>query len=171
MKNENGRQTMFIIPVKYSFTVRDGQASTLTSKKRRKKKTLHLVQSHCIWCACGCACECVGVCVHAHLSACVYELFVSPPQALGCWVCSLKRLCFCCHLFLPLSLFLTHIQILSISVVSLYHSPSPSICIPLSMLDHNWFQRTRQNVGGVSHSQPFTSSTGNDLMLLEREAG
>ncbi len=101
---------------------------TLTSKKRRKK-TLHLVQSHgrlvCLWmCECVSLCACVCVCVCAHLSACVYELFVSPPQALGCWVCSLKRLCFCCHLSLPLSVFLTQTLSTSVLSVRLYHSPS-----------------------------------------------
>lgn len=81
-------------------------------KVKGKKKTLHLVQSHrrllCLW-----MCECVSlyICVCASVW-CVYELFVSPPQALGCWVCSLKRLCFCCHLSLcfslPLCFSLTH---------------------------------------------------------------
>lgn len=45
-----------------------------------------------------------GACARVHLSAFVYELFVCAPQALGCWVCSLKRLCFCCHPSLSLSL-------------------------------------------------------------------
>lgn len=73
---------------------------TLTSKKRRKKRLFTLCNHTGIWCACGC----VNVCVCAHLSACVHELFVSPPQALSCWVCSLKRLCFCCHPSLSCSL-------------------------------------------------------------------
>lgn len=64
---------MFIIPVKYSSTARDGQASTsLTSKRRRKKRTLHLVQSHSLWCACGCVSVCASVCV----SVCVSYLWV-----------------------------------------------------------------------------------------------
>lgn len=66
----------------------------------------------CLWmCECVCICLCAGVC----------ELFVSPPQALGCWVCSLKRLCFCCHLSPPprLSRFLTPSLILCTSVLFL----------------------------------------------------
>lgn len=95
-------------------------------RAEEEKKTLHLVQSHrllvCFW-------MCESVCVCTHLSACVYELFVSPPQALGCWVCSLKRLCFCCHLSLPVPVFLPHIQTLPASLffcLCLYHAPSPS---------------------------------------------
>lgn len=115
MRNENGRQTMFI-PVKYSSTTRDEHLYTHI-KEKEKKRTLHLVQSHGIWCACGC----VSMCMRTHLSACVYELFVSPPQPLGCWVCSLKRLCFLlpCHSPSLLSLSVSHIQILSTSVLSL----------------------------------------------------
>lgn len=130
MKNENGRQTMIIIPVKYSSTVRDGQVSaTLTSKKRVGGGggdsspcaiTQHLM---CSW-----MCRCVRVRVHP--SACVYELFASPPQALGCWVCSLKRLCFCCHLFLPLS----HSR--SLSVCSCCVSVSSTISAHLYPIIH-----------------------------------
>lgn len=146
-------------------------------KEKAKKKTLHLVQSHrrlvCSW-MCKCASLCVCAC--AHLSACVYELFVSPPQALGCWVCSLKRLCFCCHLSASLSLCVSHSHSDSVYLCFVCVSVSftislLSICVPLSTLYHNCFQRTRQNAGGLSHSQPLTSSAGNDLMLFEREAG
>lgn len=160
---------MFIIPVKYSSTARDGQASTsLTSKRRRKKRTLHLVQSHSFWCACGCASVCASVCVpvcvsylwvhlrhwaagYAALKGCVSAAISPPPVSL---VFSLP-VSFCVLLF----------------CFCLYGSPSPSICIPLSVLYHHWFLRTGRNVGGASRSQPFTSSTGSGLMLLEREAG
>lgn len=74
------------------------------------------------------------MCVCMHLSPCVYELFASPPQALSCWVCSLKRLCFCCHppllpsFCLTLSVFFFLLTLFSSSVLSvrLHHAPSLS---------------------------------------------
>lgn len=118
-----------------------------------------------------------GACARVHLSAFVYELFVCAPQALGCWVCSLKRLCFCCHpslsLSFPLCVSRSHLDSPTCFVCRLYRSPSP-FCP--SVFHYQCFiiivgKSTRRNVGGLSHSQPFTSSTGNDLMLFKREAG
>lgn len=169
MENENGRQTMFIIPLRYSSTARDGQVcTTLSHQREREKRALHLVQSHgrlvCLW-----MCKCVSMLVCEHLSACVYELFVSLPQALGCWVCSLKRLCFCCHLSHSPSLSVSHSDSVYLCYVCLYHSLSVlSVCIPLWTFYRNCFQRTQQN---VTRSKPLASSTANDLMLFEREAG
>lgn len=157
MKNENGRQTMFIIPLRYSSTARDGRASTPLSHQRKGEKkdsSPCAITQRLVWAR-------VCVCVCAHLSACVYELFVSPPQALGCWVCSLKRLCFCCHLSPCLSLCVSHFHSDSVYLCFVCVSVSLpisalSVCIPLSMLYHNCFQKTRRNAGAVSHS--FTAS-------------
>lgn len=81
----------------------------------------------------------INVCVCMHLSMC--ELFVCPPQALGCWVCSLKRLCFCCHPSLPPSPPLTRtLFFLSFSVSASFAVSLQYICIPLSMLYHNCWQ-------------------------------
>lgn len=91
-------------------------------KEEEKKRLFTLCNHTGVWCACGC----VNVCVCAHLSACVYELFVSPPQALSCWVCSLKRLCFCCHPSLLLPVFSCSHSASSVLSACLYHSPSPS---------------------------------------------
>lgn len=151
---------------------RDGQACTpLSHQREREKRALHLVQSHrrlvCLW-----MCKCVSMFVCEHLCACVYELFVSLPQALGCWVCSLKRLCFCCHLSHSPSLCFSLRLCLPLLCLSVCIIPSVlSVCIPLWTLYRNCFQRTQLNVGGVSRSKPLTSSTANDLMLFEREAG
>lgn len=143
-----------------------------THIKEEEEKRLFTLCNHMgVWCACGCVNVCACVC--AHLSACLYELFVSPPQALGCWVCSLKRLCFCCHLPLSRSVFLTHtLTLFYLCFVSLSVSFTISllsICNPLSIVVI--IVRNKAKFRGVSHLQPFTSSTGNDLMLFEREAG
>lgn len=159
---------MFIIPVRYSSTARDGRASTTLPHQRKggKKETLHLVQSHgrlvCLW-----MCERVSLCVCAHLSVCVYELFVSPPQALGCWVCSLKRLCFCCHLSLSLSVSRSLSACLSHSVHLCFVCASVSfaisalsICAPLSALYRNCFskghgQKKKKNARRSASSAAF----------------
>lgn len=71
-----------------------------------------------------------GACARVHLSAFVYELFVCAPQALGCWVCSLKRLCFCCHPSLSLSLCLP-------LCVSRSHSDSPTSVLSAVCIAHH----------------------------------
>lgn len=76
------------------------------------------------------------LCVHMHLHACVHELFVNPPQALSCWVCSLKRLCFCCHPSLPPFFPCSSFTPLPSSVFSVYLHHSPSLCC-LSVF-HYW---------------------------------
>lgn len=87
----------------------------------------------CIW-----ICKCV--CAHMHLSPCVFELFASPPQALSCWVCSLKRLCFCYHPPPPPSVHSLSgfsLILFSPSVLSarLHHSPSLSSVHLCSIID------------------------------------
>lgn len=75
------------------------------------------------------------------------------PQALGCWVCSLKRLCFCCHpslsLSFPLCVSRSHLDSPTCFVCRLYRSPSP-FCP--SVFHYQCFiiivgKSTRRNVG------------------------
>lgn len=165
---------MFIIPLRYSSTARDDRASTTLShqrKEEKKKKALHLVQSHGrLVCLCMCESVRARICLHV----CMSYLWVHLRQRAagyaalkGCVSAAISislSLCFSLTLRLFLLVCIVCVSVsLTISVLS--------ICIPLSMLYHYCFQRTRPNVRGVSHSQPFTSSTGNDLMLFEREAG
>lgn len=85
---KNGKRAMFIIPVKHSSAVRDDCCTRVRAEERwgGGARTLHPVQSYSIWRTCGCvvASEAAHMCACAHLSACVHELFASPPQALGC---------------------------------------------------------------------------------------
>lgn len=108
-----------------------------------------------------------------HLSPC--ELFVSPPQALSCWVCSLKRLCFYCHPSPLLCVFL------SLSVSHLHSFPphiffffcclhqSPSLLCP-SVFHYRCFfiivGEAKENVASLFHSQPFTSAQAMTLCYL-----
>lgn len=91
---KNGKRAVFIIPVKHSSAVRDDCCTRVRAEERwglgwgwgGGARTLHPVQSYSIWRTRGCvvASEAARMCACAHLSACVHELFVSPPQALGC---------------------------------------------------------------------------------------
>lgn len=119
--------------------------SHIKNKEGKKTERIFTLCNHtAVWRA--------GGCVNVRACICVYELFVSPPQALGCWVCSLKRLCFCCHVSLsPLCVFLTGARTLSTSVLSarLHHSPSP---VRPSVFHYRCFiiivgKSTRQNAG------------------------
>jgi len=73
MKNENGRQTIFIIPLRYSSTARDGRASaTLTSKERRKGDSSPCAITRAFGVLVDvqmCDPVCVCVCVRVHLPA------------------------------------------------------------------------------------------------------
>lgn len=144
--------------------------STLSHQREGEKKTLHLVQSHgrlvCLW-----MCERVCICLHV----CTSYLWVH----LRHWAAGYAALkgCVSAAISLSPSLCVSHshpdysVYLCFVCASVSFTISALSICSPLSMLYHNCFQRTRQNVGGVSHSQPFTSRTGNDLMLFEREAG
>lgn len=138
MKNENGRQVMMFFPVKYSSTARDGWASTHSHQWKGGKK----IDSHGIWCACGCVsvcvcvCACVRICLHVSMS----YLWVH----LRHWAAGYAALKGCVSAAMSFSfssLSLSHVQILF--CLCLYHSPSWSVCVPLSALYHNWFQKDK----------------------------
>ncbi len=141
-------------------------------KEKEKKRLFTLCNHMGVWCACRCVN--VRVWVHICLHVCRSYLWVHLRHRAAGYA-ALKG-CVSAAISLSLSLCVPHsrsgsVFLCFVCVSVLFTITLPSICIPLSMLYCNCFQRTRQNVGGVSHSQPFTSSTGDNLMLFEREAG
>lgn len=135
-------------------------------KFKKKKKDIHLVQSRRRLVrvrACICLHLCMSyLCVHLRHWAAGYAALK------GCVSAAISL-----SLSLPLCVSRSHLDSPTCFVCCLYRSPSP-FCP--SVFHYQCFivivgKSTRRNVGGLSHSQPFTSSTGNDLMLFEREAG
>lgn len=100
MRSKNGRETMFIIPLRYSSSARAGRASTLHSHiKGEEKKRLFTLRNHTGVC-CAFQCVCMSICLHV----CMSYLWVH----LRHWAAGYAALKGCVSAAIPLSLTHTH---------------------------------------------------------------
>lgn len=102
------KRAVFIIPVKHSSAVRDDWVAAALASEKRRGGSLFTLCNHTAFgvlvdvLLCLRLDACVRMCICPHV--CTNYLRVHLRLWAAGWVCSLKRLCFCCHFFLPLSL-------------------------------------------------------------------